>query len=755
MNKTKNKFLAHRTDDGREQSIMEHVKGTAQLASNFASEFDCEILAAQMGMGHDIGKYSKQFQNRILNNGKKVDHATAGGIEMYNIYSKLGLLLAYGIMGHHGGMPDGGNRVDTASDITLLGRLKRKPGEHICDYLAYADEIQFSQTLAIPDMLKKKVPDGFTISFLIRMLFSCLVDADYLDTENFMLEGTIKRGGYDSMKVLLEKLTNDIVNKQKNQWNNPSSEITKMRYNILNNCIEKAKNNKGIFTLTVPTGGGKTISSLAFALHHAVHQKSIKRIIYIIPFTSIIEQNAGVFENILGAENVVAHHSNISYDSDDKSEKEEDGLTDALKRKRLATENWDAPIIVSTNVQFFESLFSNRTGKCRKLHNLTNSIIIFDEAQMLPLKYLKPCMRAITELVENYHCTVVLCTATQPALEKFIPPTLKIKEICENTNKLYEFFKRITAKDLGNQDDEQLVNRLLQHKQTLCIVNSRKQAQHLYEKLGESEENYHLSTYMTPTHRKYILKIVRARLTACEPCRLIATSLVEAGVDVDFPCVYRARAGLDSIIQAAGRGNREGKNAAAESFVYIFDAEQKYSDNYPAFIKTGTSIAAEIALSYDDIMSPAAIQSYFNILHRISDEELDEKEILPKLERDKGRFSFPFKQIASEFRLIDQNTKMLLIPNERLEDEMEQDSNSNDKARIIAEKLRNGEMSRTLLRTAGLHSVNVYDHQFNELYRSGQIELVDEEIAILRDEKLYHKRMGLRIIVTEGTGWFL
>jgi len=747
INKDKIRFIAHKAEDGRLQSVEQHSKGTARLAARFASLFDGEFLAEQMGLGHDIGKYSDGFKKRILQAGPKVDHSTAGGIEICKINpNPLGRVMAYGMLGHHGGLPDGGSRVDTAGDSTFAGRMKRIPGEHICEYVSFADEIQLKELTLVPAMLKKKLPDGFTTSFLIRMLFSCLVDADYLDTEDFMSDYTLTRGGYDSPEDLLGALEDYIK-----PWWDPQTEINKKRCDILRNCIEKAAGSRGIYTLTVPTGGGKTVASLAFALHHAVGQeKPMQRVIYAIPYTSIIEQTTEVFERILGKENVIAHHANISYDSEQSNNQGDEETSDSLNgRKRLAVENWDAPVIVTTNVQFFESLFASKPGKCRKLHNIANSVIIFDEVQMLPLKYLKPCMRVITELVENYDCTAVLCTATQPALEKFIPGEQKSKEICENTEELYQFFRRTTIKQLGKQQDDQLVHRLNGCHQVLCIVNSRKQAQHLYEEMDDKQNVFHLSTYMTPAHRRYILEAVRQRLQSGEPCRLIATSLIEAGVDVDFPCVYRARAGLDSIIQAAGRGNREGKRKAEESFVYVFDAEKKYTDYYPAFINTGRTIEKGVEEYHQDIASPEAIKSYFDRLHKIADTELDDKGILSMLEKGRRSFSFPFKNIASEFKLIEQNTKMLVIPFAVRGSVWE-----NRPEEIIA-KLRAGEISRALLREAGIYAVNIYERQYSELLRSGQIEAVDEEIAILLDENIYHEKTGLGIVVEEGKGLFL
>ena len=508
-------YLAHISEDKtREQTILDHLKGTAELAGDFSSAFHCREWGYGCGMLHDIGKYSEKFQKRLCG-GSITDHATAGAKELYERKNFIG---AYCISGHHSGLLDGGQFADAGGEATLKGRMQKA----LEDYQAFQMEVEIPGFPAIP--LRQLGKGGFSLSFFIRMLFSCLVDADYLDTEAFMTGGTVGRGGSDSMDLLFDRLFCHVAS-----WlqNGHRDTVNGRRTAILKACLDMGKREKGIFQLTVPTGGGKTVSSLAFGLQHA-REHHLNRIIYVIPYTSIIEQNAQVFKDILGKKNVLEDHCNVVYENSDE-----------LNMMQLASENWDCPIVVTTNVQFFESLFAGKTSKCRKLHNIANSVIIFDEAQMLPVNYLKPCIQAISELVYNYQSTVVLSTATQPSLKQFFPPQMKISEICPDVKGQYEFFRRTVLKNAGEFSESQLAMELKEHAQVLCILNSRKRVQQVYEALKEEIGIFHLSTLMYPKHRKRLLSVIRERLKAGQPCRLIATSLVEAGVDFDFPAVYR------------------------------------------------------------------------------------------------------------------------------------------------------------------------------------------------------------------------
>jgi len=721
-------FAAHIKEDGAIQPIKEHLLGTAELAKRFGNSFGSDDYAYLCGILHDIGKYSDKFQKRIFECGSRVDHSSAGAIEINNKLQTIGLILAYCIAGHHTGLPDGGSPVDTPDEPTIYGRLKRRAEP----YSKYAEDINLNALLprqGIP--IRPLARKGFSLSFYIRMLFSCLVDGDYLDTERFM-SGVVDRGKGERIDVLCDKLDEYLKD-----FENPESEINKKRIEILNNCIGKSVWNRGLYTLTVPTGGGKTISSLAFALKHA-KKHNMARVIYVIPYNSIIEQNAAIFKKILGEENVLEHHSDFVYDDDDMNDDE--NKAKLLARYRLASENWDMPVVVTTTVQFFESLFSNKSSKCRKLHNIANSVIIFDEAQMFPIQYLLSCIRAISELVYNYRSTVVLCSATQPSLGDLFPKEIAVKEICENTKDLYVFFKRTKILSIGEIEDSGLAERLNTENQVLCIVNTRKQAQNIYKLLNE-ENRFHLSTLMYPLHRKKVLREIRERLNAGLPCRTVSTSLIEAGVDVDFPVVYRAEAGLDSVIQAAGRCNREGKRK--ESPVYVFKPSQEYRKHMPYMLKRPSEVAHSIANQFMDISSPEAISAYFSQLYKYEGNGLDIKNIVESFEDGyKNHYSFPFAEIASSFRLIENDTYSIIIPD-------------TEEACELVSRLRKGERSRNLLRLIQQYTVNVYRCNYEALHGTGSIEVLDDELAVLIDMDKYDINSGLDANTDSGQGIFV
>ncbi len=719
-------YLAHRAEDGRKQSILEHDSNVAALCAAFAAPFGAEELGREVGLAHDIGKYSRAFQRRILGENIQTDHSTAGAQEIAKYF---GWLAAYCVAGHHGGLPDGGGRMDAPSAPTLSGRLKR-PVEPYGDF---SDEIRLERVRFRPPKVLGR--GGFTAAFWTRMLFSCLVDADYLDTEAFMRGSPPPRGSDVTMEQLLARLEDYIA-----PWWDAKSDLNRVRCDILRACMEAGQTQApGLFTLTVPTGGGKTISSLAFALRHAAaHGK--KRIIYVIPYTSIIEQTADTFRKVLGEDAVLEHHSNVDFGDD------ESGPPDPEKaRKKLAAENWDLPVVVTTAVQFFESLFANKPSRCRKLHNLADSVIIFDEAQTIPLPYLLPCVRAIAELTVNYGASCVLCTATQPALGPMftdISPELAPREIAPAIPS--QIFQRVRYEKIGPLSDEALAQRLNAHNQALCVVSTRKQAQTVYGLLNR-EGSFHLSTLMTPEHRRAVLKTVRERLDAGLPCRVVSTSLIEAGVDVDFPAVYRAEAGLDSIVQAAGRCNREGKRPLDDSRVYIFQPDSAYTVTLPHSMKRPLEVMRSVTRDFPALDAPETIERYFTALRQFTGEAIDSKRIVPRFEdgvQDPGRPSFPFAEAAREFRLIDQDTRAVLIPR-------------TDEARALAARLQSGERSRALLRKAGQFSVNVYENHFNALNARGALDILEEGLAVLTNTTLYSEDTGLALLTDGGVGIFL
>lgn len=708
-------YCAHKDGD-REQLVREHLQGTVELAAEFAEKFGKADWGYCCGLLHDIGKYSREFQTKIRENPDlRVDHSTAGA----KVCNELGgyyQCMTYCIAGHHAGLPDLGRRGLSSS---LCDRLDKK----ICDYSAYKSEIKIPELKTMPfDPTQVTDPD-FSLAAFIRMLYSCLVDADFLDTERFMKDGVVERDSGESMEMLFHKLQDHVADWLKN---NDNTTINGRRSEILRNCLEQGKSPKGLFQLTVPTGGGKTVASLAFALRHAV-EHHLDRVIYVISYTSIIEQNAQVFREILGSENVLENHSNVDYEDSEE-----------FKPLQLAAENWDKPVVVTTNVQFFESLYANKSSKCRKLHNIVNSVIIFDEAQMLPANYLKPCMAMIEELLQQYGASIVLCTATQPALQQFLPEKYIARELCPRRDDQFRFFERVIYQNIDTVTEEEMAEKLQQEQQTLCIVNTRKRTQKLYERL-KGKGVYHLSTSMYPAHRRRVLTAIRKRLKDKKRCIVISTSLVEAGVDLDFASVYRELAGVDSIIQAAGRCNRNGERVKEESVVHIF--QWKDRETVPGQrqqIDTTKNLLAEGR----DITELKTITEYFRRLYYIKGDSLDKKHIL-ELFKDRD---YHFATAAREFKLIEENTVTVYI-------------NREPEADALLQEIRQKGMTRSLMRKAGQYCVNVYrgegtqERLFEKMYRAGMLrEVVDDaqDFYELIDEKQYQEDTGLKLNVEFG-----
>ncbi len=725
-------FIAHKDVYDNVQTIKEHLLGTAHMAEMFASEFDCGEAGYLCGLLHDIGKYSEAFQSRIRNPlpSNRVDHSTAGAVELQKL-SKDYIALGMAVAGHHSGLLDGGNKMAaSAEDGTYWGRQKKTLEDYSRWKEELSTELSESGQVVFPRFCTES---GFSLSFFMRMIFSCLVDADYLDTEAFMEKGQVERGGYDSLETLqcrFEKYISPWL-ETKIAEADANARLGKYRNSILGECMEKGENYpRGLYTLTVPTGGGKTTASMGFALKHACRH-GLKRIIYVIPYTSVIDQNAVVFEKIFGQENVLEHHSGIWYDIEENQEKE------ANYRKALATENWDAPIIVTTAVQFFESLFGNRSAKCRKLHNIANSVIIFDEAQTLPIPYLEPCVAAMSQLAKNYRSTVILCTATQPALEEKFQaymPNAEIREICSGTEGMFDLFKRNRIENLALLSAEELEERLCSQKQMLCIVNRRKTAQDLYGNL-EGEGTFCLTTLLCPLDRKAKFAEIKSRLEKGESCRVIATSLMEAGVDLDFPQVYRQEAGLDSLIQAAGRCNREGKRPKEEQFVYSFRLEGEESK----FMTQNIAALQETWRRYETIDEPEATSFYFRYFRDLlGKENLDQKEIMQAWERGIGGNRFPFATISQKFHLIENAMRSVYIPLEGAEE--------------LLEEVRDGRAGRNIYRKLGQYSVNVYENHFRSLWEAGCLEEISSDVFVLRDENQYSRDTGLKMDVETGYG---
>ncbi|GAB4575786.1 MAG: hypothetical protein Kow0077_28990 [Anaerolineae bacterium] len=712
------------------QLLKDHLTATGELAAELGSPLGIAELARVAGLLHDIGKYSQEFQARLRGSKRRVDHATAGAKEIIELYrnKELALLaemVAFCIAGHHTGLPDYGSPADLTGS-SLQARLKKA----LPDYSSYQKELDTSQVQLTPRVLTiNRTHSGFTLSFLVRMLFSVLVDADWLETERFMQGQARPRGHHASIETLAAQF-----NRYLERFENPQTDINRKRTETLKACRQKARLEQGFFTLTVPTGGGKTLASMAFALNHAVRH-NMKRVIYVLPFTSIIEQNADVFRQalgVLGAENVLEHHSNYDWE---KNRTAGDDETNQIQAKlRLAAENWDIPIVVTTNVQFFESLFASQKSRARKIHNIANSVIVFDEVQLLPRDYLKPCMLAVQELVQNYHVSAVFCTATQPALHRFFPKGTVFTELAPDPQDLFSFYRRVQVKDLGSQTDDDIAKKLNSHAQALCIVNTRRHARGLFDLL-QGEGKFHLSTLMCPTHRRETLEEIRHRLTAGLPCRVVSTSVMEAGIDVDFPVGYRALAGLDSIIQAAGRVNRERKQPHAEMFVFTPDTP--HIKRIPAFIQQTGAVARSVLRAHAaDPTTIAAIENYYETLYTLNnDRAFDAQQVIPLLDKGPNSVAFSFAEAAGKFRIISQNTVAVIIPYD-------------DTARELIAELENVLYPTGVLRRLQAYTVNIYEREFENLQSKGVIYTIAENYHVLDEARWlewYHLQTGLRL----------
>ncbi|WP_435020753.1 CRISPR-associated endonuclease Cas3'' [Tundrisphaera sp. TA3] len=659
--------------------MSDHLRSTSRLAGEFAASSGAEGMGRLAGLWHDLGKYSAAFQDYLrecsdwdedvpgARTRGRIDHSTAGAKHAAT-HGGIGRLIAYCIAGHHAGLPD-----DEGEASSLRERLLKsiEPIDAAPPEILSPPGLLPSDKPASPRLASTSEP-GFSLGFLTRMLFSALVDADYLDTERALDEekANLRQGDPVSCRTLLERL-DDHLGRMQSQA--PDTAVNRRRAEVLDSCRLKAGLNPGFFSLDVPTGGGKTLASLAFALTHAdqhADRRGLRRVIYAIPFTSIIEQTADTFREALGDLGgvVLEHHGNL--DADDPARQ--------TPRLKLAAENFDAPLVVTTNVQLFESLFAYRPSRCRKLHRLARSVIILDEAQALPPRLLAPTLAALRELVANHGATVVLCTATQPAVERrdgFGIGLEGIRPIIDDPLSLHRAMRRTVVEQLGRLEDEELAGRLRAGSQVLCVVNSRRHASDLFQRLG-GPDAFHLSASMCADHRSRVVDEIKLRLKAGKPCRVISSQVIEAGVDVDFPVVYRAAAGLDSIAQAAGRCNREGvltdeAGRPSPGRVIVFDYDAKKYPTDPLIAQAAARFR-EVAFDHeDDLLSPGAIADYFRLHYwqqggddgRGWDRGVEGQSIMDCFRPDKtDLLHAQFREAGDAYRLIDDAQAPILVP---------------------------------------------------------------------------------------------
>lgn len=669
------RFFAHSHPDepapgAKWHTLGDHLRDAANLAEAFAGEASATLRSAaasrltevtrSAALVHDLGKYSQDFQRRLRGEPVQVVHSLQGAKVAA---AKKSVDAAMAIAGHHAGIPS------LSAFQDAFASLRHDPDEIwpiASKDLAELERIRFS---SVPQEL---VEDRLRAEVCIRLLFSCLVDADYLDTErHFEPEKAARRASIpldagSRLETLLEA-TRRVSHKC------PEGPVKAARKRVLDACLAAARHPPGFFSLTVPTGGGKTLSSMAFSLRHA-ELHGLRRIIYVLPYLNIIEQNARILSEIFGNQAVLEHHSLVDAGSDPA------GATaievPETPRQRLAAENWDSPLIVTTSVQFFESLFANRPSRCRKLHRIPRSVIVLDECQTLPTGLVAPILSMLTTLVEDYGVTVVFCTATQPAFHlrrgfECGIPAKRVREIVPEGRELFRVMQRTEPRweTAGPTSWERLAERIAECRQALAVVNLRAHARELFRQVSAlvPEGTYYLSTDLCPVHRLGRLDEIRARLAKGLECRVVSTQLIEAGVDVDFPDVFRALGPLDSIAQAAGRCNREGRLVEAGGqprrgivTVFLPEDHRVASGVYRlATDKTLALINEAIARTGEgpDLHDPAVYQDYFRRLY--VDTDLDAHDL--QRSRDSARRRLDFPKVADLFELIPKATTPVIV----------------------------------------------------------------------------------------------
>jgi CRISPR-associated endonuclease/helicase Cas3 len=712
----------------------------ARLARGYASTFGAGDWGETVGRWHDLGKLSDAWQAYIRKTAdidaaeegasRGPDHSTFGAQHAASMYpgptAVIGHLLAAAIAGHHGGLPDSSSGEDSIAASTLGVRLTKD-----VDPVEVPPEDTVAPKLTMPFKSSGEARLGFELSFFARMLFSCLVDADRTATEAFCNSPRADQRAQPKPTIgeLLAALDAHQSRRDASLQLDPAraaSRVNRVRASVLADCVSAAALVPGFFSLNVPTGGGKTLSSLAFALNHA-SRHALHRVVVAVPFTSIIEQNAQVYRDAIGpcaARGLIEHHSNLTLDA-------------SRRQNHLAVENWDAPLIVTTNVQLYESLFAGKTTPCRKLHRLARSVIVLDEAQTIPIDLLRPTLEALRELVLHYGCTIVLCTATQPALEHraddFEIGLRDVRPIIRDEPALFASLKRVQVERAGRLSDEELADRLATESRVLCVVNTRAHAAKVFNairsRVGKSDGCFHLSTLMCAKHRRDVLAVVRQRLRDGKPCRVVSTQLIEAGVDVDFPVVYRAPAGFDSIAQSAGRCNREGRLASGR--VVLFESDSPVP---PGLLRAAADCARELTPDHPDPLAPASVFAYFKHLYWMRNHTWDKHEVLDcfPFERNNYKFlPFQFRTAAERYRIIREEQTPILVP-------------YTDAGRqLIARALRDDAVDYQLMRDAQPFVVSLREYDVAKLVRNNVVHAAPSGLLTLANPAAYSLDPGL------------
>lgn len=714
-------YFAHTNDNGCRQPLKEHLEGVAGYARDFSVPGlkSCAYLA---GLTHDIGKYSREFQARLSGSCIAVDHSTYGAQVVCDKFgnSVLGMLFAYVVAGHHSGLPDKGNKGENADETSLRARLKKS----CADAGAWRAELSFETEKAMQEMiaLNERGLGRSEYEFLVRYLYSCLVDADFIDTETFVSGGNIRphiNVDWLKCKVRLDELLSGFEAK---------TELQKARQSLQRQAMEHIGDGSGIYSLDMPTGSGKTLCALSLALERLLRGGK-KRIIFVIPYTGIVEQTARVLRGVFPDTAILEHHCN--FDFNEIAEEKLNGWTaataenadhDARSILKRSAENWDAPIVVTTNVQFFESIYSNRSSKMRKLHNIAESVIVFDEIHTMPVPYFIPCMKAIGEFVKLFGSEALFLTATMPDFprltQKFMGEALDVKELIHDKSE-YRKFDKCTFEFQA----ETAPTCFAAEGSTLVVVNRKKTAEALYSECT-AKKKFCLSTYLTPADRERKIAQIRSALAQGESITVFATSLIEAGVDLDFDRVYRELSGVDSILQAAGRCNREGKRARRDSVVTVFTLPSELGGTAS---DERASIARGLIQEYgvERIADEACVKRYFELLYGLREYTMH------GLDKRKD-WDIDFKTIASDFHLIDSMQIGVVIP-----------------CPATADALAAPELPIHTKRKLQRNSASVTFYELKSLIECGAVTERDG-VFVLADESMYSSETGLKTTVLRG-----
>ncbi len=714
--------LAHKSADGRTQLLSEHLRNVSTLAESFAAE-PFKQLAAAAGAAHDIGKNAPAFQKRLDGSKERFEHSACGAIEInaadYECRNPdiIKPLLEYCVAGHHTGLPDGGSIGDNSSNATLQARLKRKE-EYVGSKDYHGSEPYMK--LSLPDQqdfikLLSSKDNNTTIekyAFFTRYVFSCLTDADFLDTENFCNVNTDRKTAGDVDAML------EAVNKRLSSFK-AATKLQKSRARLQQQAISNLDHDAHISILNMPTGSGKTLCSLKLALEMVKHsQGNLKRIIYVIPYTSIVEQTANTFEELLGDHaDVLQHHSNYIYDDSDDN----DSTSSKLKK---ACENWDAPIVITTSVQFFESLYHYKSSRLRKLHNIAQSVIVFDEIHLLPIDLLQPCLKGVGYLTEYLGSKALFLSATMPdhkmLFEKYIPQC-RINELIKDRSDM-ECFEKCSYTDLGMQELESIAERANGIKSSLIVVNSRKSARQVYSML--SGNKYHLSTYMTAHDRSCAIERIKQDLDNDRQVCVVSTSLIEAGVDLDFEAVFRQLAGLDNILQSAGRCNREGTRPTGN--VYVFSSQEKPHGD----LLLRSDITEQLIEQYPAVNTKECIEEYYNRIFRFKEKTIDKNSIADKQYFGGNLRSIAFRTYADQFEFISDDTINVVI------------SNASQTEHLLEQALTG---SLTAKRKLQLYSVALKHSQLFLMLQTGRVTQHPSGLFVLTDPNDYDSSTGLML----------